>query len=419
MLSSLSEWVVEDEADDFVRMAETECGKGVRCAVIDRDTPGVGVAQETDRETDAGNKAAKFIRCFGAEKGFAGAGDDLPGFVNIQQHSSNGIGETVAGAADAVVEEEPAFAGFNGRGACTNLDALPPGATTSDDMPVSAPVDEVGTFARENIAEWGVSGIRWTTEHEEFPVDFFWEKDAVAVVGEEGVFELFKGLEVLGSGETNGGAVVSVAPSDVIGSVYFGDAGIVSVFHPADFFVFAKKVDRLGIEVKVEAVATAADMQMRNAIHPFGTEDANESAIPGNNGRIVDSGDAGQGAAADERIGIIAPEDIVAAVGAGLPGNIGKGRPVDDQVFFEAVQRGVGWGNQVDEGVGFARYRVHGRACRNGKILTEGKILTNSGKSNDFSRESQKTKNQRPDISPAAPQWKVQDYENQACMRNL
>lgn len=84
MLSSLSEWVVEDEADDFVRMAETECGKGVRCAVIDRDTPGVGVAQETDRETDTGNKAAKFIRCFGAEKGFAGAGDDLPGFVNIQ-----------------------------------------------------------------------------------------------------------------------------------------------------------------------------------------------------------------------------------------------------------------------------------------------------------------------------------------------
>src|SRR5699024_8616658 len=119
---------------------------------------------------------------------------------------------------------------------------------------VAAPVDEVLALADKDITERGVAGIRRTAHHHVAALDLAREEHAVAVVGQEGVFQLVEGLEILGPGDADRGAVVAVAPGDVILAVNLADAGVVAVFALGDFGVFTDKVDRLIIDLPVDAV---------------------------------------------------------------------------------------------------------------------------------------------------------------------
>ena len=79
-------------------------------------------------------------------------------------------------------------------------------------MAVSSPEFHIFTLADKDIAERCMAVVAWTAHHHVVAVDLSREQHAVTVEWKECVLKLNEFLEVIGVSNTDGRAVIAVAP---------------------------------------------------------------------------------------------------------------------------------------------------------------------------------------------------------------
>ena len=86
----------------------------------------------------------------------------LAGFVLIQNGTADGVDEAIAGAGNAVVEQQPALAGLNGGSTAADLHALPPVGALAHHMAVTTPELHIRALAQEDVTKgvWPLSDGR-------------------------------------------------------------------------------------------------------------------------------------------------------------------------------------------------------------------------------------------------------------------
>ena len=188
----------------------------VRPAVVDGEAIGREIDERRAGEDDVRHVTDLLVRHLGREEVVAGTGDHTPGLVEVEQSRPHRIDEPVARREDAVVDHEPPLVRLDRDRACADLRRLPAPAPRPEDVPVAAPVDQVGALGEEDVAERRVAVVARPAQHQVAPSDPAWEEDPVAVEGEVGVVELVEGHEVVGRRNSDRGAVVAVAPGHVV-----------------------------------------------------------------------------------------------------------------------------------------------------------------------------------------------------------
>ena len=169
----------------------------------------------------------------------------------------------------AVVEDEPALAGLDGRRSGAHLHALPGThleGCRRHHVAVVAPELHVGRLAVEDVAEGSVAGVAGSAEHGVAAIDLPWEEHAVAVVGQEGVLHLVERLEVLGPGHADGRSVVAVAPGHPPTVVDAADARVIAIDPLADFLVITLKLQRFLVDVPVQTIVAEAHVERHAAV---------------------------------------------------------------------------------------------------------------------------------------------------------
>ena len=167
---------------------------------------------------------------------------------------------------------------------------------------VTAPKFQIRALADVNVPEGRVTVVAGTAHHHVHAADFPGKEHPVAVEGQKGVFQLVEGFKILRPCHADGGPVIAVAPRDVVFALHGGDARVVAVFVHRDLAVRTDKVNRLVVDLPMNAVFAAPGKQ----IHADGTavaaENACKAAAKGNDRRVKYAVGALVAVAADNRI---------------------------------------------------------------------------------------------------------------------
>ena len=174
-----------------------------------------------------------------------------------------------------------------------------------------SPELHVGRLAVENVSESGVPGVRGAGEHGKTAVNLAGEEHAVAVVGQEGVLYLVESLEVCGPGNTDGGAVIAVAPGDPEAVFDEGHAGVVPVDPLAHLGIGPFKLNGVGLNVPVQAVLGEAGVEGHAAVGVVATEYACEAVLERNHGAVEDAVGVRKEVAGNHGIGTVAPQGMI------------------------------------------------------------------------------------------------------------
>ena len=223
-----------------------------------------------------------------------------------------------------MVDEQPALIGFDGDRAGADLGALPAGDLKlgrTHDVAVLAPEHQVRALADEDVAEGGVAGIGGPGKHQVLVVYLPGEQQTVAVIGQEGVFQLVEGLEVLGPAHADGGAVVAVAPGDVVLAIQEADPGVIAVFLPGHILV-ALKNDGVITDVPVDAILgeTHEDIHLDGAA--VAAKNTGEAVTKGHHRAVEYTVGTLRGMAANNGVFGVAPHGHGITLGPVLPGDI-------------------------------------------------------------------------------------------------
>ena len=268
----------------------------------------------------------------------AAAGQHLPGLVEVEQRRAEGVDIAVARTQHPVVEEQPPLRRLDGHGAGADLHALPGRLFERGGrhhVAVAPPEAEVGRLRVEDVAEGRVSRVARAREHGVVAVDLAGEHHTVAVIGQEGVFQLVEGLEVLGPRHADCRAVVAVAPRDIVFVADFRHARVVAVDPLAHFGVGARESEVLLPDVPFQSVDREAHVDAHAAVGVVAAEDPGVVVLPffkRYDRRVEDRIRRRQRMAADDRVGRVAPHDFVRARGAILPRHVRKRRTRNCQV---------------------------------------------------------------------------------------
>ena len=166
-----------------------------------------------------------------------------------------------------------------------------------------------------------VAVVAGPAEHEVLAADLARKQHAVAIERQERVLEPVEPLKVLRRGDADRRAAVSAAPGDVIRLVDLADARIVGVVAGLAR-IAAGELNRLRLDVPIEAVVAPAEVQMRKAVLLLEAKHADEAVAERRDGAVVDSLHAGHVMAADDRVARVPPDDGPRAGGPLLPGDL-------------------------------------------------------------------------------------------------
>ena len=278
-------------------------------------------------EGHAGHVAHELVVLARADEVLAAAGKYFPGLLQVQQGAAERIDIAVAGAEDAVIEEEPAFGGLDRDGAGADLHALPGTyleRSRCHHVAVVPPELEVRRFAVEDVPEGRVAGVGWTGQHREAAVDLLGEEHAVAVVRQEGVLHLMECLEIIGPGHADGGPMIAVAPGHVVAALDFHDAGVVAIHPLRDLGDVAGELDGLRLDVPLDAVLGKARVEGHPAVLVVTAEHTGETALERDHRTVEYAVAVREQVSRNHRVGTIAPEDVLASFGPFLPGHARK-----------------------------------------------------------------------------------------------
>src|ERR1700689_1134020 len=99
-----------------MEIAKCQAGDSVGAAIVDGEFSAGGVEKGGTGENDVWNIADAFILGLGGHQVRGGTMGYLPGFFQIQEGGGEAVYKTVAAIQDAVIDQQPAFAGFDGDG---------------------------------------------------------------------------------------------------------------------------------------------------------------------------------------------------------------------------------------------------------------------------------------------------------------
>ena len=174
-----------------------------------------------------------------------------------------------------------------------------------------------------------MAGVAGAADHSKVAANLPGEQHAVAVIGQKGVFQLMEGLEVLGPANANGGAVVAVAPGDVVFAVNQAHPGVIAVLL-ADHVLLPLKDNGIMVNVPVNAVLRETGENVH--LHPpvVAAENPGVSVAKGHHSRVENAVGGGNRVPLDNGVLVITPNGLVAACGLVLPGHVGRGGPADN-----------------------------------------------------------------------------------------
>ncbi len=223
-----------------------------------------------------------------------------------------------------MIEEQPAFRGFDRNGPGADLGRLP-AAFGAHHKAVFPPVDHVRALADVDVAEWRVAVIARSAEHHVLAVDLAREQHAVAVEGQQRVLQEVELLEIVRVPDPDRRAVIAVAPGHVIAVLQPHHPRVVAVLELADFGIVAQPFDRVVIQLPADPVLAEASMQVHHAGAVVGAEDAGKGSLERNHGAVEDAVGGGDQVARNDRVAAVAPDDVETAGGLFLPGDVGQG----------------------------------------------------------------------------------------------
>ena len=216
-------------------------------------------------------------------------------------------------------------------------------------MAVAAPELHVRALGQKDVAEGGVAGVGRAGQQREHAVNLAGEQHRVAVEGHKGVFDAGEGFEIGGFGNADGRAVEVLAPDNIIGILHLDQPRVVGVGRHKGFALFVHKGDLFGVELPVDAVGAAAQVDEGDAVGLLAAEHPDVGTLVRHHRRVEDARHAGDGVAADDRVFGIAPQRQGGAGGFGLPGDVGQGVTVQFYVAHSTVSfqnSGVGMAGQ-------------------------------------------------------------------------
>jgi len=224
-----------------------------------------------------------------------------------------------------VVDQQPSLICFDRNRAGTDLGALPCRLIAADrahHVTVSSPEFHIFTLADKDIAERCMAVVAWTAHHHVVAVDLSREQHAVTVEWKECVLKLNEFLEVIGVSNTDGRAVIAVAPGYIVFVVDFADTRVITVLSCQNLLVSALKFDRFILDLPVDTVFTSSNED----VHADGTAVAAEytyvSVLERYDCAVEDTVGTFLLVTADDRVLIIAPYRHVLSCWFFLPRHI-------------------------------------------------------------------------------------------------
>ena len=118
---------------------------------------------------------------------------------------------------------------------------------------VLAPEGKIRAETDKNIPKGCMPRIGRPAQHGVHLPDLSGEEHTIAVIGQKGIFHLMKGLKVTRPAHADGGAVIPVAPGNVIRIPELAYPGVIAVF-PRRHLGVAFKTDRLGRDIPMDAI---------------------------------------------------------------------------------------------------------------------------------------------------------------------
>ena len=224
-----------------------------------------------------------------------------------------------------MVDQQPSLICLDRNRAGTDLGALPCGLVATyrtHHVAVSSPEFHILTLADEDISKWCVAVVAWTAHHHVVAVDLSREQHAVTVEWKECVLKLNEFLEVIGVSNTDGRAVIAVAPGYIVFVVDFADTRVITVLSCQNLLVSALKFDRFILDLPVDTVFTSSNED----VHADGTAVAAEytyvSVLERYDCAVEDTVGTFLLVTADDRVLIIAPYRHVLSCWFFLPRHI-------------------------------------------------------------------------------------------------
>ena len=186
-------------------------------------------------------------------------------------------------------------------------------------------MDHIRALAEEDIAKGGVAVVAGAAEHDVFAVDLAREEHAVAVEGQQRIFQEVELLEIVGVADADGRAVVAVAPGDVIAVFEPDHARVVAVLEAAQFRG-RRRSTRSGWSSSCQWMPSGLKPRWRFISRFLLSQRKTPANAPlERHDRAVENAVGGRDQVArDDGVGAVAPDHITAAGGAFFPGNIGK-----------------------------------------------------------------------------------------------
>lgn len=344
-MSKRADIVALGKLDDFGNIAEGEARHGVCTTVIDGYATSLGVMQGGTGETDVGHVSHALVELARRDEIRTRTGNDTPRLIEVEQCRAEGVDIAVARMQHAVMEDEPALAGLDGRGTSADLHALPSTHLEGGwrhHMAMMSPELHVGRLAVEDIAKGRMTCVAGAAEHSiasptpALPrregVNFTWEEHAVAVVWQESVLHLMERLEVLGPSHADGGSMVAVAPGHPPTVIDAANAWVVAIDPLADFLVITLELQRFFVDVPIQSVVAEANVKCHASVGVIAAEDAGKAVAEGNDGTVENTVRRRQQVATDDGILTIAPQGSLAACRPLLPWHVGQWLPLDGYV---------------------------------------------------------------------------------------
>ena len=223
-----------------------------------------------------------------------------------------------------MIDQQPAFIGLDGHRACANLSALPAGVLElggSHHVAMLAPELHVVGLGNEDITEGSVTGVGRTGHQHILAVDLAGEQNTVTVVGQEGILQLMECLEVLSVANADGGAMVAVAPGDVVLAIQIANAGVITVDLLGHNGI-ALKYDGIVTDLPVDTILGEANIDVHLDSTVVAAENAGEAITKGNHSAVENTVGTLSGMASNDGVLGVTPDGHEMAFRSILPGDI-------------------------------------------------------------------------------------------------
>ena len=111
-----------------------------------------------------------------------------------------------------------------------------------------------------------MTSITRTTQHGKLAIDFARKHHTIAVVRQESILQLMKGLEILCPCHTNRWSMITIAPGDIILFAYFAHTRVVTINPLSYLRIITLEMDGVLINVPMYGILAETGMKSHTTI---------------------------------------------------------------------------------------------------------------------------------------------------------